>query len=38
MKKTPYTLKEQYEAAGYVKGMEKGMEKGLEEGVEKGVF
>ncbi len=38
MKKTPYTLQEQYEAAGLEKGMEKGMEKGLEKGMEKGIF
>jgi predicted transposase/invertase (TIGR01784 family) len=36
MKKTPYTLKEQYEAAGYVKGREEGIEQGIEQGIELG--
>ncbi len=37
MKKTPYTLKEQYAAAGYVKGVEDGIGKGIELGEQKGI-
>ncbi len=38
MEKTPYTLKEQYEAAGYAKGIEKGIEKGKKESKEEGLM